>query len=184
MRTQNKRVALVCAGLAVVNVLFAAVAQAQDVSFEAAQNFAAGRYPASVAVGDFNDDGVLDLAVPLAGSDSALSGLVAVLLGNGDGSFQAARSFVTGRWPLSIAVGDFNGDGLQDLAVANLGSVDISVLLGNGDGTFQGAQTFWAESAPLSVVVGDFNGDGLPDLAVANLPSSHDVSVLINNTPR
>jgi len=75
-------------------------------------------------------------------------------------------------------------DGARRAGAANEESGDISVLLGNGDGTFQGAQTFWAESAPLSVVVGDFNGDGLPDLAVANLPSSHDVSVLINNTPR
>ncbi len=137
-------------------------------------------------MGDFNGDGVLDLAVAHWGREDEFhhEASVAVLLGNGDGSFQGAQQFRTGELSVSVAVGDFNGDGLQDLAVANLGSVDISVLLGNGDGTFQGAQTFWAESAPLSVVVGDFNGDGLPDLAVANLPSSHDVSVLINNTPR
>jgi hypothetical protein len=79
-------------------------------------------------------------------------------------------------------VGDFNGDGAQDLAVANVNSNNVSVLLGNGDGSFQGVQNFGAGSGPKSVAVADFNGDGLPDLAVANY-GSNSVSVLINNTP-
>jgi len=80
-------------------------------------------------------------------------------------------------------VGDFNVDGLPDLAVANSGSNNVSVLLGNGDGSFQAVQNFEAESRPFSIAVGDFNGDGLPDLAVAN-GLSNNVSVLINNTPQ
>ncbi|MGH8395367.1 MAG: FG-GAP repeat domain-containing protein, partial [Pseudomonas sp.] len=107
---------------------------------------------------------------------------VSVLLGNGDGTFQAARYFTGGSFPLSVAVGDFNGDGLADLAVANNGSGNVSVLLGNGDGTFQATRNFGAGSGPRSVAVGDFNGDGAQDLAVTN-SGSNNVSVLINNTP-
>src|SRR5439155_1321285 len=95
-------------------------------------------------------------------------------------SFAAARTFDTGTSdtglrPRSVAVGDFNGDGKPDLAVANLGfdrfsllSGNVSVVLGKGDGTFQAAVSYFAGSLPSSVAVGDFNGDGKPDLAVAN----------------
>jgi hypothetical protein len=92
-------------------------------------------------------------------------------------------NFGAGTGPRSIAVGDFNGDGVQDLAVANEGSNNVSVLLGKGDGTFQGVVNFGAGSGPVSVAVGDFNGDGVQDLAVAN-ERPNNVSVLINNTPR
>ena len=97
-------------------------------------------------------------------------------------SFIAHRDFGAGNGPVSVAVGDFNGDGRPDLAVANNGSNNVSVLLGNGDGSFQAAQNFGAGSAPSSVAVGDFNSDGALDLAVAN-SGSNNVSVLINNTP-
>jgi hypothetical protein len=131
MATQNK-MALVCAGLAVCNVLVAAAAEAQDVSFEEARNFGAGSFPASVAVGDFNGDGLLDLAVANAGSSRPfIRGDVSVLLGNGDGSFQAQRNFTAGNNPSSVAVGDFNGDGLLDLALANGLSNNVSVLINN-----------------------------------------------------
>src|SRR3989442_1608854 len=118
MAIRNKRMALVCAGLAMCNVLVAVAAQAQDVSFEEAQNFGAGNGPLSVAVGDFNGDGVQDLAVANNGSSN-----VSVLLGNGNGSFQAPLNFEAGARPVSVAVGDFNRDGVQDLAVAYRGSV-------------------------------------------------------------
>src|SRR5467141_2433724 len=79
--------------------------------------------------------------------------------------FAAAVTFDAGKNPLSIAVGDFDGDTRLDLAVANADSV--SVLLGNGDGTFQGAVNYDAGSAPYSLAIGDFNGDGKADLAIA-----------------
>ena len=106
-----------------------------------------------------------------------------MLFRSGDGTFRAARNFAVGIQPLCVAVGDFNGDGLPDLAVANSNSHNVAVLLGNGDGTFQGARSFGADSRSVSVAVGEFNGDGVQDLAVAN-EYSHNVSVLINNTPQ
>jgi len=124
MKISNQRMALVCAALAVCNVMVAAAAQAQSVSFQAALSFAAGDHPDSVAVGDFNGDGALDLAVANHDSNNA-----SVLVGNGDGSFRAAQNFGAGSLPFSVAVGDFNGDGLPDLALANFGSNDVSVLI-------------------------------------------------------
>src|SRR5438128_1433983 len=94
-------------------------------------------------------------------------------------SFVARRDFVVGN-PISVAVGDFNGDGVPDLAVANFGSNTVSVLLGNGDGTFRPAPTISMGSSPHWVAVGDFNRDGVPDLAVANFGSGT-VSVLLGN---
>ena len=95
------------------------------------------------------------------------------------GGFQAALSFGAGVRPNAVAVGDFNGDGKADLAVANTGSGNISVLTGIGDGTFKPNVNYSAGSGPNSIAVGDFNGDGKQDLAVAN--SGGNVSVLLGN---
>ena len=136
-----------------------------------------------IGLGDFNRDGKLDLVTVGQFGSASEAG---VLLGNGDGTFQAARNFGAGTNPISVAVGDFNGDGRPDLAVANYGSDSVSVLTGNGDGTFQAALNYGAGSNPYSVAVGDFNGDGKPDLAVADFHAftgSGSVTVLINNTP-
>ena len=75
-------------------------------------------------------------------------------------------------------MGDFNGDGVQDLAAANWDSDNVSVLIGTGTGSFGAASNFAAGTRPLSVAVGDFNGDGVQDLATANC-GSNNVSVLI-----
>ncbi len=146
-----------------------------------------GLNPAAIAVGDFNGDGKLDLAVATqCGNDpSCLSGAVSILLGNGDGTFAAPPSPATppgtGKIPLSIAVGDFNGDGKLDLAVVNSGDRNVSILLGNGDGTFTAAAASPATGdLPESVAVGDFNGDGKLDLAVANSFSAT-VTILLGN---
>ena len=90
----------------------------------------------------------------------------------------AAATFAINFKPFSVAVGDFNGDGKQDLATANSGSNDVSVLLGDGAGGFGAATNFAAGTSPVSVAVGDFNGDGKQDLAVANF-NSNNVSVLL-----
>ena len=83
--------------------------------------------------------------------------------------------------PASVAIGDINGDGQADLAVANSGSDTVSILLGNGTGTFfGGAVNYGTGFSPRSVVMGDINGDGKPDLAVANA-NSDSVSILLGN---
>jgi hypothetical protein len=128
-----------------------------------------GYEPAGIAAGDFNGDGILDLAVSNLNGGNPDPGSVTVLLGNGDGTFMpTAQSPVTGALPLSIAVGDFNGDGKADLVTGDAGSNTATVLLGNGDGTFAAPLNPPAGTNSLFVAVGDFNGDGLPDLAAAN----------------
>jgi hypothetical protein len=95
-------------------------------------------------------------------------------------SFAAATNFGTGSGPRSVAVGDFNGDGNQDLAVANYFSANVSILLGDGAGNFSPATNFGAGLGPSSVTVGDFNGDGNQDLAVANSGSAN-VSIFLGD---
>ncbi|MHC4790546.1 MAG: FG-GAP-like repeat-containing protein, partial [Planctomycetota bacterium] len=93
-------------------------------------NYPAGVHPRSVAIGDLDGDGDLDLVVATYGEK-----YVSVLLNNGDGTFQAAVKYGVGMDPISVAIGDLDGDGDLDLAVANWASHTVSVLLGNGDGT-------------------------------------------------
>ena len=142
-------------------------------SFAAKTDFGTGIFPTSVAAGDFNGDGKLDLATANRDSDT-----VSVLLGTGTGSFGAKTDFGTGVQPASVAVGDFNGDGKVDLAVANRDSDTVSVLLATGTGSFGAKTDFGTGVQPASVAVGDFNGDGKFDLAVANFASAT-VSILL-----
>jgi RHS repeat-associated protein/uncharacterized repeat protein (TIGR01451 family) len=136
----------------------------------------------SVALGDFNGDGKTDLAA--AYGNNTVSA-VSVILGNGDGTFQPAVSYATGipYWDTSyeVVVGDFNGDGKPDLAVANLGTV--SVLLGNGNGTFQPEVKYGTAggSTIQPIAVGDFNGDGKTDLAVASVGGTN-VAILLSKS--
>src|SRR5204863_2401263 len=83
-----------------------------------------------------------------------------------DGAFQTADNYKPGTTPISVAVGDFNGDNKPDLAVVNQGSGNVSVLIGQGDGTFQAAFKYEAGSVPWFVAVADLNGDHKPDLVV------------------
>ena len=137
-------------------------------------NFAVRSLPYSVVVGDFNGDGKQDLAVA-----NAASANVSILLGDGMGFFGPATNFSVGfgSGPESIALGDFNGDGKQDLAVANTNAHNVAILLGDGSGAFEVTNNFAVGQSPGSVAVGDFNGDGQQDLALANFDSNN-VSIL------
>jgi hypothetical protein len=132
-----------------------------------------GTYPVSVVSDDFNGDGKKDLAVVNTGSNR-----VSIMLGRGDGTFNAEVNYSVGTNPYSIAKGDFNGDGIIDLAVPNRGSNNISILLGKIDGTFNAAVNYTTGTYPISVTTGDFNQDGKIDIAVANY-SSNNISILI-----
>jgi hypothetical protein len=105
---------------------------------------------------------------------------VSILLGNGDGTFQAAASYRSFGKPISVAVADVNGDGKADLVTSNSAADTVSVLLGNGDGSFRPAVYYQVGSGPGAAVVADFNGDGKPDIAVENF-GSDSVSVLLGN---
>jgi hypothetical protein len=155
-----------------------------DGSFRTNEEYAIGSLTGpggtSVAVGDFNVDRKLDLAVANYDSDT-----VSVLLGNGDGTFGGVVGYATGRRPSRVVVGDFNLDGKPDLAVADDSSPSgaVSVLLGRGDGSFADKLDYGMGDGLGPVAVGDFNLDGKPDLAVANSPTLaiSTVSVLPGN---
>ena len=121
----------------------------------------------SVAVGNFNGDHNLDVAVTVPFGPS-----VAVLLGNGNGTFQAPQIYGGFNQPVGIVAGDFNGDQKLDLAVSDgLGSF-VRILLGNGDGTFSNGSLLFNLVAPDALVIADFNADKKTDLAVSQFGSN------------
>jgi len=149
---------------------------------EPATVYNVGNGPVSVAAADFNGDKKLDLVVVNETDNDA-----GILLGNGDGTFQAQVTYPTGAGgnPLSVVVGDFSGNNILDLAVADFRSQQVSILMGNGDGTFQPIKAYPTGANPSSIVMGDFNGDGKLDLALTSTPlgsaPGNVVSLLLGN---
>jgi len=141
-------------------------------SFGAKVNFTTGYGPRSVAIGDLDGDGKPDLAVANS-TDNTVSVLRNTSTSGSitTGSFAAKVDFATGAYPSSVAIGDLNGDGKPDLALANGSSNTVSVLRNtstSGSISFAAHVDFAAGSTPLSVAIGDLDGDGKPDLAFAN----------------
>jgi hypothetical protein len=134
----------------------------------------------TVAHGDLNGDGILDMAIGFFELNS-----FHVYLGNSDGSFQAGQEYGLGyrQAPISIKLGDLNGDGALDIVVGTEEYMDITagvvILLGNGDGNFQSRQRVVDESTRIIVELGDLNGDGVPDLVFSD--GCGDVSVMLGN---
>jgi hypothetical protein len=156
-----------------------------DGTFRAPVSYAAGRIPSSLAVGRLRGKQFpLDLVV----ANNTFPGTVQVLLGNGDGTFAPPVSYAAGFPAVSVAVGDFDGDGKPDLVVTNdplASNGTVTVLRGNGDGTFQPGVIFPAGPHPGFVTVADLRGNGILDLVVAQAVNSastnHLVSVLLGN---
>ena len=130
--------------------------------------------PFSIAVGDLNGDGNLDLVV---GAALAGNGDLSVLFGNGDGTFKAPVNYVSGgSGYVSVAIADVNGDGHPDLvftdacqSASNCNNGTVNVMLGKGDGTFKKPVSYHSGGVDTDfVAIGDVNGDGQPDLVVAN----------------
>jgi FG-GAP-like repeat/FG-GAP repeat len=142
-----------------------------------------GFNPTQIVAGDFNGNGIEDFAT------WNLSTNVTVLLGTASGGFTAAVGSPFALETIgasTMAVGDFNGDGLQDLAVVNVANGSVNLLLGNGSGGFTRAPaTAFSVNNAAAVAVGDFNGDGIEDLAVTTAyltPANvHLVNVLFGN---
>ena len=148
-----------------------------------------GKGPVSVAIADFNKDGHPDLAVA-----NQTDGTISILLGNGDGTFNAqtvisipavtTTAGTTNSSPSAIVTGDFNDDGNIDIAVTDMANSQVDILLGNGDGTFKTPVSYPTGSNPVALVAQDFDGDGQPDLAVVNQgdgKTASTVSILLGN---
>jgi hypothetical protein len=136
--------------------------------FQSPIQYSVGDTPLGLTLGDFNNDGNLDLS--FVNYPNGQPGVISVMPGNGDGSFQPPinSQLVSGEIFYDVVAGDFNGDGKLDLAVTNRSASQVLILLGNGDGTFQSPVGYAAGTkGAYNVTTGDFNQDGNLDLVVS-----------------
>lgn len=154
-------------------------------------SYSVGNNPFSVAVGYLGSSGSAPFFLAVT-NYQATDGHVSVLVGDGKGNTSHVQQYEAGPYEFAIVVGDFNGDGQPDLAVANHDSHSVTVLRGLRSAnstdldhlysfTLDNVHEFPVSGEPSSLAVADFNGDHLPDLAVANGPDDS-VSLLINNS--
>ncbi|CAF3155869.1 unnamed protein product [Rotaria sp. Silwood2] len=135
--------------------------------------------PQSVGVGDFNNDNGLDITIASPDTQN-----IGVIFGYGDGRFSNHITYSTGydSNPFSIAVGDFNNDNRLDIGVTNKNTGNLGIFLGYGNGSFikQSVYSTGIHSSPISIAIGDFNGDNNLDVATANSRSSN-IGIFLGN---
>jgi hypothetical protein len=153
-------------------------------SFAAPVAYSVGSLPLVILARDFNEDGVTDLAMACSGSSTVAIALGQGALGVGNGTFAPASNIVIGSGPVAIETGDFNENGILDLAVVRNTTGTVSIFYGNGsggrgNGTFSAGPSYSAGSGAAAIVTGDWNEDGITDFAVARREDPGSVSVLL-----
>jgi len=138
--------------------------------------------PSAIAAADLNGDGNIDIVIDDINNN--IADAIAILFGNGDGTFQPKVGYRTGGIGTGakpgIAIADFNGDGKSDFAINNVIGNSVSVFAGAGDGTFPYNEAWGTGSGPFYMAVGDFNGDGKKDIVAVNI-ADNTISVLLGN---
>ncbi|MDR4494643.1 MAG: FG-GAP-like repeat-containing protein [Nitrospirales bacterium] len=135
----------------------------QNLTYTPTPSNPVGRAPQAITAGDFNGDGLRDIATVNGTSDD-----VSILLGNGNGTFRSAVSFGVGKIPLALEAEDMDRDGVLDLVLALSGSDQVVVLKGDGTGLFQKLAGQSAGKGTTFLAVRDVNGDGWSDVVAVN----------------
>lgn len=145
-------------------------------TFQSPVTYPVGSAPGAVVIADFNGDNKPDVAVSNGGTGSTV---ISTLIGNGDGTLQAAVNHNVGHLPRGIGAGDLNGDTKPDLVVAAVSAGAVVVLLGNGNGTFQGPVSYpTGGTEPVNLDLADFNGDEKLDVVAVAAIHPHTFSIL------
>ncbi len=156
-----------------------------DGTFGLANTFGSGSYqPTKVVLADVNGDGNLDAISANNYGANYGGGSVTVMIGHGDGVFDAATSYYAGYSNWGVAVEDVNGDGKPDIVTTNNDWYSaVNVLMNNGDGTFAPTSEYFLGWGyyPRSVTLADLNGDGRPEIITSNDTSYPSLTVLFNN---
>jgi subtilase family serine protease len=157
-----------------------------DGTFQGATSYpvsAGAAFTDAIVTGDFNGDGIVDIATTSQYNGSFSGGQIDIFLGNGDGTFQPSIPSTVPGFCVNTFVADFNRDGVLDVASVQYYPMEISVAFGNGDGTFgtySNYPIFYNDFSAYFISGGDFNGDGAPDLVEVNV-SDQSALVFLNN---
>ena len=154
----NQDLVVVANGFLVSPPIYILLGKGDGTFAPARQFWSSSSIPQEVAAADFNHDGKLDLVVNVNPNG------IAVMLGNGDGTFRAPVTYATDELPTGLAIADLNRDGVPDIVATGN---QIDVFMGKGDGTFAGEVSYNGGNFPQHVIVADANGDGKVDIVAS-----------------